>query len=310
MTTSTTEINNNNNNINDDGPAPPPATSASQRTLRAVNDQVVDVSDSVDVVDLCNGTPFSALSPPAEPPVTLTVRWRKVSRRVRFPLQMPADVAVAMLVHRLGRDGKRRDPETLVLVRRRVDAAGAVVHEPLEPRDAPIGQFALSDAGGDQLLMAARKCVECGKARIAACVTNNRQRLFLCRQCATVAGVKQLKVQQMVLVGQIGELETKLKRAKANAQTKKLTDALRLAKARHRGIQDDILAMTPDLPKLTTVPVELKRVGSGRGAAESSKLSPAASPRGSPRTMISKDEAPLTPRRSAPASPVNTPPEQ
>jgi hypothetical protein len=292
-------------------PPAPPASTASQRTLRAVDEHTADRADSVDVVDLYNGSVYGSKAFGAQAPVTLTVRWRKVSRRVRFPPAMPLGAAVAMLVDRLGRDGKRRDPETLVLVRRRVDAAGGVVHEPLEPRDVPLGQFALSDGGGDQLLLAVRKCVECHKARIAACVTNHAtgQRLFLCRQCATVAGVKQLKVQQMVLVGQIGELETKLKRAKSNAQLKKLADALRLAKARHRGIQDDILALASDMPKLTTVPVELKRSGSGRGG-EPPALSPAASPRHSPRTAIAKDEAPLTPRRSAPASPVNTPPEQ
>lgn len=283
-----------------------PLATPSQQTLRPVvasSDDPATLDNGVDVVDLCAGgnVPSDAQ--------TLTVRWRKVARRVRFPPNLSVDAAIAMLVHRLGRDGKRRDPGTLVLVRRHHDDAGAVMFDALEPRSAPVSQFGLSDAAGDQLLLSVRKCAECQKMRIAACVTNQATgvRMFLCRQCATVAGVKQLKVQQMILVGQIGQLETKMKQTKSNAQLKKLADALRLAKAHHRGIQEDILAMTPDLPKLTTVPVELKRSDSGR-ASEPPKVSPTMSPVASPTLSTRnamKDEADLSP---ASTSPVNTPP--
>ena len=70
------------------------------------------------------------------------------------------------------------------------------------------------------------------------------------------AGVKQLKMQQMVLVGQIGSLEGKLSSTDANSSHgKKLAEALRLAKAHMRGINDELIVLQSEMPTKPTVPV-------------------------------------------------------
>lgn len=257
----------NSNNIDDNGaidasarpPPMPPRTESVNKTLR-IPEVVVGASGGGgdDVLDLSHPADRGAAEP--VPVVAASLRWRKNERRVRLSTALSVADVIGAFVERVGADlPKRPSADALALARRR--HGGGASFDVLE-RSALVGALALSDA---ELVIGVRKCDECRKERVAACVTQTKAdgggaRLFLCRVCATVAGVKQLKVQQMLLVGQIGELELKLKRATSSAQTKKLSEALRLAKARHRGIVDDIAALTPDLPKTTTVPLQpLKR---------------------------------------------------
>jgi hypothetical protein len=231
--------------------SPMPLVAVEDSTLRATPAAAAEDADvDADVLDLLNPADRGAVEP--VPVVVLSVRWRRVVRRVRVSTTLSVADALGMFVRRCAGAGlKATKADALALVRRQGDDVAAL------DRKATVGALALS---GAELAVVPRKCDECAKERIAACVTKSdaggaELRLFLCRLCATVAGVKQLKVQQMLLVGQIGELELKLKRTSNASQIKKLNEALRLAKARHRGVQDDIAALAPDLPKTTTVPV-------------------------------------------------------
>jgi hypothetical protein len=232
-----------------DAAAPPMPLVVEDSTLRPTPAGLATEDADADVLDLLNPADRGAVE--SVPVVVLSVRWRKAVRRVRVSTTLSVADALGMFVRRTDASLKATKVDALALVRRQGDDVTVL------DRKATVGALSLS---GAELSVVPRKCDECAKERIAACVTKSdaggaEQRLFLCRVCATVAGVKQLKVQQMLLVGQIGEIELKLKRTSNASQIKKLNEALRLAKARHRGVQDDIAALTPDLPKTTTVPV-------------------------------------------------------